>query len=267
MDNIYQNFAKEIRKISLQIVHNADSSHIGGSLSMADILSVLYTNVINIDPVKDNNPERDRFILSKGHCCASLYATLALKGFFPLEELIKEYGVNGTGYFTHVSHYLSGIELSSGSLGHGLPVACGMAIAGKHSKLNFRVFCLVGDGELDEGSNWESIMFAAQYKLNNLCLIVDYNKIQSLGNVTDIINLEPLKAKFEAFNWNTITIDGHDYYEIEGAFSGANSYTEGPTVIIANTVKGKGVSYMENELKWHYKSPNNVQLKEALEEL
>ena len=263
----YQSIAKEIRILSLQMAHNARSSHSGGALSMADILAVLYSGAINITPESVNNPNRDRFLLSKGHCCASLYATLALKGFLDKDELLEQYGKNGGVYFSHVSHKLNGVEMSSGSLGHGLPVACGIAISGRALKQDYNTYCLTGDGELDEGSCWEAIMFAAQQKLSHLCLIVDYNKIQSLGDVKDICDLSPLAEKFKAFTWNVVEIDGHNYSEIEQAFKAFKAEKEKPTVIIANTIKGKGVSFMEGKLLWHYRNPNDEQLAQAMEEL
>lgn len=263
----YRQIANEVRRLSLQMAVNAHSSHSGGALSMADLLTVLYSGVINISPQTVNDENRDRFLLSKGHCCASLYAILAIKGFLPKDELLSQYGKNGGVYFSHVSHKLNGVEISSGSLGHGLPVACGIAVAGRTKGLNYKTYCLTGDGELDEGSCWEAIMFAAHQKLNNLCLIVDYNKIQSMGNVSDICNLSPLAEKFRSFNWNVVEIDGHNYDEIEKAYNIFRKEKDKPTVIIANTIKGKGVSYMEGKLLWHYRTPNEEQMKQAMEEL
>ena len=289
--NHYESDAREIRRLALIMAHHAKSSHSGGALSMADILAVLYGGKLRITPQTVDDPNRDRFLLSKGHCCASLYAALALHGFLDKEELCNNYGQDGTVYFSHVSHKLNGVEMSSGSLGHGLPVACGIALNGKVKGLDYDTYVLTGDGELDEGSCWEAIMFAAQQHLSHLCLIVDYNKIQSLGNVADICDLSPLADKFRAFNWNVIEIDGHNYDEIAQAIdlfqhkmvngqcsmvNGQCSMVNGqcsmvnvprPTVIIANTIKGKGVSYMEGELLWHYRNPNDEQLKQALEEL
>ena len=289
--NHYESDAREIRRLALIMAHHAKSSHSGGALSMADILAVLYGGKLRITPQTVDDPNRDRFLLSKGHCCASLYAALAVHGFLDKEELCNNYGQDGTVYFSHVSHKLNGVEMSSGSLGHGLPVACGIALNGKVKGLDYDTYVLTGDGELDEGSCWEAIMFAAQQHLSHLCLIVDYNKIQSLGNVADICDLSPLADKFRAFNWNVIEIDGHNYEEIAQAidlfqhkmvhgqssmFNGQSSMVNGqwsmvnaprPTVIIANTIKGKGVSYMEGELLWHYRNPNDEQLKQALEEL
>ena len=263
----YLPIAKEIRRLSLQMAHNAHSSHSGGALSMADILAVLYSGAINITPETVEDPNRDRFLLSKGHCCASLYAVLAIKGFLDKADLLENYGKNGGMYFTHVSHKLNGVEMSSGSLGHGLPFACGIAMSGRASNLDYDTYCLTGDGELDEGSCWEAIMFAAQQKLSHLCLIVDYNKIQSLGDVKDICDLSPLADKFKVFNWNVVEIDGHDYDDIENAFATFKAEKEKPTVIIANTIKGKGVSFMEGKLLWHYRNPNDEQLAQAMEEL
>jgi len=260
-------FSKQIRRLALKMAFNAKSSHSGGALSMADILAVLYSGVLHISPNNVRDSQRDRFLLSKGHCCASLYAALAIKGFLDPKDLLDNYGKNGSMYFSHVSHKLNGVEMSSGSLGHGLPVACGIAMSSRISKIPFNTYVLTGDGELDEGSCWEAIMFAAQQKLSNLCLIVDYNKIQSLGNVADICSLDPLSKKFEAFRWNVVEIDGHNIDEIQNAFSLFHNEPDRPTVIIANTVKGKGVSFMEGKLLWHYRSPNEEQLKQALEEL
>lgn len=265
--NNLRELAKEIRRLSVIMAHNTNTSHTGGALSMADILAVLYSGVINITPETTEDPNRDRFVLSKGHCCASLYSVLALKGFFALDEMMKGYGRDGSQFFTHVSHKLNGIELSTGSLGHGLPVSAGMALGAKAQNQRYNVFCLVGDGELDEGSNWEAIMFAAHNKLENLCLIVDKNKIQALGDTKDVLCLDPLDEKFKAFQWNVIRIDGHDFESIIDAFNQFKGTKEKPTVIICDTIKGKGVSYMENVLKWHYSAPNDELLNQALEDL
>lgn len=263
----YESDAKEIRRLALIMAHHAKSSHSGGALSMADILAVLYGGKLRISPETVEDPNRDRFLLSKGHCCASLYAALAIHGFMDKDEVCENYGKDGSLYFSHVSHKLNGVEMSSGSLGHGLPVACGIAVNGKVRKMDYDTYVLTGDGELDEGSCWEAVMFAAQQKLNHLCLIVDYNKIQSLGNVKDICDLSPLGDKFKAFNWNVIEIDGHCFDEIEDAIDIFKKCSDKPTVIIANTIKGKGVSFMEGQLLWHYRNPNDEQLKQALEEL
>lgn len=259
-------FAKEIRKLTLKMVFNAKASHIGGAFSMADILAVLYYNILNVDPSQPNNNNRDRFLLSKGHACTSLYATLGLKGFFDVEEL-KTYATNGSKFLSHTSHYISGVEISAGSLGHALPISCGLAIAAKKKQKSWKTYCLLSDGELNEGSNWESILLAPQLKLNNLILIVDYNKIQSFGFIKDIIDIEPLSKKFEAFNWETYEINGHNHEELLATFKLCDNQNLKPKVIICNTVKGKGVSFMENKLLWHYKSPSQEEYNQALKEL
>lgn len=259
-------FSKQIKFQALKMVHQANASHIGGVLSMADILAVLYGEVLNIDPQQPLAHERDRFLLSKGHTCSGLYACLALRGFFPIAEL-DLYGANGSKLITHVSSKIPGIELSTGSLGHALSVACGLALAAKRKNEVWKTYCLISDGELDEGSNWEAILFAPQHKLDNLILIVDYNKIQSLGTIKEVLNLHPLNTKFEAFNWETFEIDGHDHMAIQDVFKKAQDNNGKPKVIIAHTIKGKGVSFMENKLLWHYKSPNEEQLEEAINEI
>ena len=264
----YTELSKKIRELALELAYHAKSSHTGGALSMADLLAVLYgSGKLNITPQNTDAPDRDRFILSKGHCCASLYATLALTGFIHSEELKSSYGDNGSIYYTHCSNDIPGVEISTGSLGHGLPVATGLALAGRTSQKGFDVYCLTGDGELDEGSNWEAILYAGHHRMENLCLIVDYNKIQSMGNVSDILDLEPLARKFEDFRWNVIEIDGHDFAEIEQAIDTFKKEKDKPTVIIANTIKGKGVSFMEGKLLWHYHNPDAQELAAAKEEL
>jgi transketolase len=258
--------AREIRTQALKMVYKAKASHIGGALSMADILAVLYNNVLNINPLDSDNPERDRFLLSKGHACTSLYATLALKDFFPIEDL-DSYAMDGSSFLSHTNHHVPGIEISAGSLGHALPVCCGLSLAAKRKKASWKTYCLVSDGELDEGSNWESILFAPQQKLDNLILIVDYNKIQSLGSVKDVLDLSSLKEKFLAFHWETFEIDGHNHNDLIGAFAKVQNDNGKPKVIIANTIKGKGVDFMEGELLWHYKSPSEEQFNNAITQL
>lgn len=258
--------AQKIRKTAVKMVYNAKASHIGGALSMADILAVLYSDVLNYDPTNVLWENRDRFILSKGHACVTLYAALAHCGFISLESL-ESYGKDSSMYLSHSSHHVPGIEFSAGSLGHGLPIACGLALAAKRKKEVWRTYVLLGDGEMDEGSNWESILFASHYYLDNLCLIIDYNKIQSFGFTNEVLNLEPLKSKLESFNWNVLCVDGHNNEELINAFNTQKNMIGKPTVIIANTIKGKGVSFMENKLLWHYKSPNEEQYIKAMEEL
>jgi transketolase len=259
-------FAKEIRKKSIEMVYKAKASHIGGALSMADILAVLYRDILTVYPANPQAPDRDRFMLSKGHACTGLYAALALKGFFPMEEL-NTYGKDGSLFLSHTTHHIPGIEMSAGSLGHGLPVSCGLALAAKRKRETWRTYCLAGDGEMDEGSNWEAILFAAHHHLNNLCLIIDYNKIQSLGRTNDVLNLEPLSGKLNAFNWHVEEIDGHNHCAIKEAFISAQSQQDKPAAIIAHTIKGKGVSFMENNLLWHYRSPNEEEYHKAIHEI
>lgn len=258
--------AQKIRMTAIDMVYKAKASHIGGALSMADILAVLYNDVLNINPKHPDAPERDRFILSKGHSCVAMYATLAHCGFFPIDEL-DTYGIDGSRFLSHTTHKVEGIEFSAGSLGHGLPIASGLALAAKRKGEHWRSYVLVGDGEMDEGSNWEAILFAAQFHLDNLCLIIDYNKIQSLGYTKEVMNLDPLKSKFEAFNWHAIEIDGHNHIQIKQALMEASQTKNKPTAIIAHTIKGKGVSFMEDKLLWHYKSPDQAQREQAIKEI
>lgn len=234
---------------------------------MADLLAVLYSEVLHVDHLRPHLPDRDRFILSKGHGAAIVYAVLAERGFFPLEWL-STYCQNGSRLGGHICHYeVPGVEVSTGSLGHGLSIGCGMALAGKRDGRPYRVFVMLSDGELDEGSNWEAILFAPHHKLDNLVAIVDYNKIQSFGSVAEVLELAPLAEKWRAFRWAVREIDGHDYGQIEDALTNVPLERDRPTVIIAHTVKGKGVSFMESQLAWHYKAPNAELLEKALKEL
>lgn len=260
------NFANQIRIESLKMVAQAKASHIGGALSAADILAVLYNGVLNVDPTNIRWSLRDRFIMSKGHCCSALYAALALRQFFPLREL-SNYGQDGSRLMAHASCSVPGVEFSTGSLGHGLPFACGKALAAKRRSDAWRTFVLMSDGELNEGSNWEAFLFAPQVKLDNLVCIVDYNKIQSLGRVQDVLELEPLADKIKAFRWSVREVDGHDHDQLRQALQAAPHERFKPTCIIAHTVKGKGVSFMENKLQWHYSSPTQDQLAQAVAEL
>jgi transketolase len=255
--------ADYIRSQTLRMVHRANASHVGSCLSMADLLAVLYGGVLRVDPAQPAWPDRDRFILSKGHGAAALYAVLAERGFFPTAWL-DLHVQDGSPLLGHASHHVPGVELSTGSLGHGLPVGCGMALAGKREEKPYRVFVLLSDGELDEGSNWEAILFAPQHHLDNLVAIVDYNKIQSFGSVKEVLDLDPLADKWRAFRWAVREIDGHDHAQIESALNSVPFEPGKPSVIIAHTVKGKGVSFMEDQLAWHYRSPNAEQLAQAL---
>ncbi|MGQ0811182.1 MAG: transketolase [Nitrospiraceae bacterium] len=259
--------AKKIRQHVLRMTHRAKSSHVGTSFSMADLLAVLYSDVLQVDPKNPDWPDRDRFILSKGHGCAGLYAVLAERGFFPLTWLDNFYQ-NGSRLPGHVTnHGIPGIEVSTGALGHGLSIACGMSLVAKREQRSHRVFVLLSDGECDEGSLWEAVLLAPHHKLDNLIAIVDYNKIQSLGAVKDILDLDPLAAKWEAFGWNVRTIDGHDLNQIDRTLRSV-PFTRGrPSCIIANTVKGKGVSFMENQILWHYRAANQQEYLRALQEL
>ncbi len=259
--------AKKIRKHSLEMVVRSRASHIGSALSMTDILAVLYYDIMNIFPNDSKNVDRDFFILSKGHACVSFYATLGLKGFFELKDL-ETYGLDGSNFMNHISHKVPGVEFSTGSLGHGLPFATGIALGKKIKNQNNKIIVLVGDGELDEGSNWEALLFASHHKLDNLTVVVDFNNLQSLTTVSETINLEPLANKFEAFGCNVHSVDGHNHIELHNVFNKSINNTNGKlTVVIANTIKGKGVSYMENKVKWHYSTPNPDELLEAFKEI
>jgi transketolase len=258
--------ARRLRCHALRMVSRANASHIGTCLSMADLLAALYGGVLRVDPARPAWPDRDRFILSKGHGAAIVYAALAERGFFDLERL-SEYCQDGSPFTGHVNHKVPGVEVSTGSLGHGLPIGCGMALAGKRDGRDYRVFVMLSDGELDEGSNWEPILFAPHHRLDNLVAIVDYNKIQSFGTVKDVLDLEPLADKWRAFRWAVREVDGHDHAQVAAALSALPFEPGKPSVLIAHTVKGRGVGYMENLLAWHYKSPNAEQLAAALDEL
>jgi len=258
--------AQTLRAHALRMVHRTNASHIGTCLSMADLLAVLYGRVLRVDVALPEWAERDRFILSKGHGAAILYAVLAELGFFPIEQL-DTYCQDGSKLTGHINHGVAGVEVSTGSLGHGLSIGCGIALAGKREGKLYRVYVLLSDGELDEGSNWEPILFAPHHNLDNLVAIVDYNKIQSFGSVEDVLDLHPLADKWRAFRWSVREIDGHDVKQIEDALTSAPFEKGRPSAIIAHTVKGRGISYMEDQLAWHYKSPNAEQLALALAEL
>ena len=259
--------ANEVRKGIVTAVHAAKAGHPGGSLSAADLYTYRYFEEMNVGPDMIGNPDRDRFVLSKGHTCPGLYAAMALKGFFPVEEL-KTFRKLGTRLQGHPSmQYLPGLDMSSGSLGQGISAACGMALAGKVDKKDYRVYTLLGDGELEEGQVWEAAMFAGAKKLDNLCVIVDNNNLQIDGDISEVNNPYPIDKKFEAFNFHVITINGHDFDDIRKAFEEARTVKGMPTAIIAKTVKGKGVSYMENQASWHGTAPNDEQYAEAMKEL
>ncbi len=258
--------ARSISAQALRMVHRARASHIGSALSICDIVAVLYGRVLSVNPMRPTWNERDRFILSKGHACVAVYAALAECGFIEREELLS-YGQDHSILMNHISHKVLGVEFSTGALGHGLPVAVGKALSAKKRNEKWRTFVLMSDGELDEGSNWEAMMFASHHHLDNLIAIIDYNKLQSLTTVANTLGLEPLAEKFRAFGWAVQELDGHDH-DLLSKSLGSLPWTSGrPSVLIAHTVKGKGVSFMENKVEWHYKSPTKEQLEQALSEI
>jgi transketolase len=263
-----QNLATRIRIDVLNMTNSGSSSHIGSVFSIAEILACLYSGLLNVNPQKPKDKNRDRFILSKGHAGAGVYSVLAQTGFFKKDVLSSHYQ-NGSKLSGHVSHKsIPGVELSTGSLGHGLPVGVGMALASKIDRRKNKVVVLLSDGECDEGSNWEAILFAPHHKLDNLIVIVDNNKIQSLDYVKNTLNIEPFENKWESFGWNVFSIDGHNIDEIINGYNKAvNSNNKSPTCIIANTIKGKGVSFMEDKVLWHYRSPQGDEYKMAKKEL
>ncbi len=259
--------AYKIRRHAVTAVYSAASGHPGGSLSIADILSVLYFDEMNVNPADAKNADRDRFVLSKGHCAPALYGALAEKGFIPVEDIPT---------FRRADSYLQGhpdmkgvpgVDMSTGSLGQGVCTANGMALAGKLDNKDYRVYTILGDGELEEGQVWEAAMFAAHYKLDNLTAFVDFNGLQIDGDITEVMNPTPIDKKFEAFGWNVLSIDAHNFDEIKGAIAKAKATKGKPTVIIAKSVKGKGVSYMENQAAWHGSAPNKEQYDIAVGEL
>lgn len=258
-------YASEIRALSLQLVHKAQASHIGSALSIADLLAVLFFDEQVCNVMSPVDPLRDRVILSKGHACVSLYSALHLKGFFD-KELLFTYGEDYSALMNHSSHKVPGVEFSTGALGHGLPIACGKAMAAKMKNLPWHTFAILSDGELQEGSNWEAFMFAAHHRLANLTAFIDNNNLQSLDTVDKTLSLAPLEDKFRAFGWHVQSIDGHDHSAISKAILTARSSSQ-PSVLILKTVKGKGVSYMENQVAWHYKSPSAEELELALAEI
>jgi transketolase len=255
--------AIQIRKELLQMIYDAQTGHTGGSLSSVDILVVLYYEIMKINPKNPKWESRDRFVLSKGHSVEAYYTILSDLGFFSKDKL-KSYCKYNSDLIGHPSVKVAGVEMNTGALGHGLSVAVGMAIAGKLDKRNYKVYVLMGDGELAEGSIWEGAMAAKHYKLDNLIGIVDRNHLQISGNTEDIMSLENLREKWSAFGWNTLIVDGHNIKELINTLKIMPIKKEKPHLIIANTIKGKGVSFIENDAKWHHKVPNQEQLKEAL---
>lgn len=264
-----QLFAVDLRENVIKAVHSANSGHPGGSLSAADYFTYLYNEEIRVDPKNPKDPNRDRFVLSKGHVAPGLYSTLALKGYFPVEELLtlRKVGSNLQGHPN--MNMTPGIDMSTGSLGQGLSTAAGMAKGAKYQKKDINVYALCGDGEMAEGQIWEAVMFAAHYKLDNLCITVDVNGLQIDGRTCDVMNTDPLDAKFESFGCNVVKINGHCFEDLEKAFKAFhdNKGSGKPTVILMKTTKGKGVSYMEDKAGWHGKAPSDDELKTGLEEL
>lgn len=259
--------ALNVRRDIITEVYSAGAGHPGGSLGIADILSYLYFEEMNVDPRNPKNPDRDRFVMSKGHCAPALYGILAEKGFFPKEDLKG---------FRSIDSYLEGhpdmkgvpgVDMSTGSLGQGICAANGMALAGKLDGKNYRVYAILGDGELEEGQVWEAAMFAPHYKLDNVTIFVDFNGLQIDGDITKVMNPTPIDKKFEAFGWNVVTCDAHDFDSIEAAVSAAKACKGKPTAVIAKSIKGKGVSFMENEAGWHGKAPNEEEYKQAMKDL
>lgn len=264
---------KELKKKSLvyrqkilKYITKANAGHTGGSLSCTDILNVLYNEVLNVSPGNFSSPDRDRYIQSKGHCVEALFVVLADQGFFPESDLdtLCQYKSH---YIGHPTKKVKGVEQNTGALGHGLPIAVGTAIAAKMDKKDFRVFTMLGDGELPEGSNWEAALSAAHYKLDNLCAIVDKNSLQITASTADVMNSDPLDKKFESFGWSVREIDGNDVDALKSAFAGLPFENGKPSVIIAKTIKGKGISFMENEIKWHHGVPDKQQYQLAMTEL
>jgi len=263
----YQRMAREIRRDILNLVYRARAPHIGSSFSIVEILVALYFKCLATSPERTQDENRDIFILSKGHGCPALYVTLARRGFLS-PEVMEGFGVSGGTLELHPTRDVGrGIEASTGSLGHGLSIGAGMALAARHARSTRRVFILLGDGETNEGSIWEAALFAAHHKLDNLITIVDYNKIQALGKTEEVANLEPLAAKWRSFGWETEEIDGHDLKQIIGTLEKVPFQPGKPSAVIAHTTKGKGVSFMENELLWHYRCPDEDEYTRALKEL
>lgn len=269
-DQEIQNLEKKanlIRQDIIKMLVEAGSGHSGGPLGMADIFTALYFHILNIDPKNPNWEDRDRLVLSNGHICPVLYATMAHAGFFPIEELqtLRKFGSRLQGHPHRES--LPGLETTSGPLGSGLSQSCGIALAGKLNNAKWRVFCLTSDGEHDEGNTWEAVLFAGKYKINNLVAVMDRNNIQIDGFTENIMPLEPLRDKYEAFGWHVIEIDGHNISQIVDAFEQSKTIFEKPTMILAHTIPGKGVDFMENKFEWHGKSPNKEEGEKALEQL
>ena len=265
MENL-KAFSFDLRKNVIDMIIEGKGGHIGGDMSVIDILIELYFEQMNISPENMDDPDRDRFVMSKGHAVEALYAVLAAKGFFPIEQVISEFSKFGSKFIGHPNNKLPGIEMNSGSLGHGLPVCVGMALAGKMDERPYRVYTVMGDGELAEGSVWEGAMAANQYKLDNLCAIVDRNRLQISGCTEDVMAHDSQEERWGSFGWHVISINGNDYNELKAAFDEAKNTKGAPTVIIANTVKGFGSPVMENKAAWHHKVPNAEEYAQILKD-
>ena len=265
--NELQKYANRIRQGVIKAVYSAKSGHPGGSLSIAEILAVLYFNQMNIDKKNPKAKGRDRLVLSKGHTAPALYSALALRGFFDMDELSNFRNINSNLQGHPDMKNIPGVDASTGSLGQGLSIANGMALGSKQDSEGVRVYCICGDGEIQEGQIWEATMTASHYKLDNLCLIIDNNNLQIDGKVNEVMSVYPIDEKFKSFGFETINVDGHNIQELISAFEQAKKVKGKPTAIIANTIKGKGVSFMENEASWHGKAPNEEQYKQAMQEL
>ena len=265
--NELQKYANKIRQGVIKAVYSAKSGHPGGSLSIAEILAVLYFNQMNIDERNPKAKERDRLVLSKGHTSPALYSALALRGFFDVKDLENFRNIKSNLQGHPDMKNIPGVDASTGSLGQGLSIANGMAISSKMDSEGVRVYCICGDGEIEEGQIWEAAMTSAHYKLDNLCLIIDNNNLQIDGKVSEVMNIYPIDEKFRSFGFEVINVDGHNISELISAFEQAKKTKGKPTVIIANTIKGKGVSFMENQAGWHGKAPNEEQYKQAMKEL
>ncbi len=259
--------AYKLREDTVNIIMAGGGGHIGGDMSVMEVLTDLYFKQMNISPENAEDPNRDLFIMSKGHAMEALYAVLCEKGFLDLEDVTKRFSKFGSPYIGHPNNKLPGIEMNSGSLGHGLPVAVGMALAAKMDKKDTRVYVVTGDGELAEGSNWEGFMSGAMYKLDNLCCVIDRNRLQISGSTENVMALDDLVNKLEAFNWNVISVDGNDIDAVDVAFEEAKTVTGKPTAIVANTIKGKGSPIMENKASWHHHLPNAEECAEIMKDL
>ena len=257
----------ELRQDVVRMVVSGKAGHIGGDMSVMDILVSLYFHEMNVGPENFSDPGRDKFVLSKGHSVEALYAVLAAKGFFPIDQVIEEFSHFGSKFIGHPNNKLPGIEMNSGSLGHGLPVCVGMALAEKMNKSSARVYTVMGDGELAEGSVWEGAMAASQYKLDNLCAVVDRNRLQISGNTEDVMHHDNLCDRFRSFGWNVISVNGNSIDELNAAFDTAKTVKGMPTVVIANTIKGYGSSVMENKANWHHKVPTEDEVKQIMRDL